>query len=164
MLEIERKFLLTETPSRLIAEGKLKVHMERRIEQTYLALDSDQEFRVRKLTDLATGEVSFTHTFKQGNGISREEFEVDISESIYGQFVRAFGAVPLTKNRITADWEGITVEIDTYDQLALAVAEVEFASEADAHAFVAPDWFGKDISSERQYSNKTVWKQLQERH
>lgn len=160
-LEIERKFLLLQFSGTLIEEAKLKVLSEQRIEQTYLAIDENQELRVRRIVDLASGEVSFTHTFKLGNGISREEIEYSISEGIYEQVIKAFGFVPLTKNRITAEWDGRIIEIDTYDQIELSVVEIEFDSEEAAHAFEAPEWFGKDISSERQYSNKKVWRELQ---
>lgn len=160
-LEIERKFLLAELPNVIIEEQRLKVLSEQRIEQTYLAIDETQELRVRRIVDLTSGKISFTHTFKLGNGLSREEIEYSISEGIYDQIVKAFGFVPLTKNRITAEWNGRVIEIDIYDQIELAVLEVEFDSEEAANAFMAPDWFGRDISSERQYSNKKVWRELQ---
>jgi adenylate cyclase len=160
-LEIERKFLLPEFPTAFIEGNDLRVLSEHRIEQTYLAIDENQELRVRRIVDIASGEVSFTHTFKLGNGLSREEIEYSISNSIYEQVVNAFGFVPLTKNRVTAEWNGRIIEIDTYDQIELSVLEVEFDSEQTANAFIAPVWFGKDISSERQYSNKKVWRELQ---
>ncbi|OAB46004.1 CYTH domain-containing protein [Paenibacillus glacialis] len=162
-LEIERKFLLPEISESLVHEGKLQFRSEHRIEQTYLALDTDQEMRVRRIIDLESNEMSFTHTFKKGNGLSREEIEYSISEEIYDQIVQAFDAIPLTKNRITAVWEDRVIEIDYYDQVELIVVEVEFNSVEEANAFVAPEWFGKDISSEKQYSNKKVWMELQEK-
>ncbi|MBP3965982.1 CYTH domain-containing protein [Paenibacillus lignilyticus] len=162
-LEIERKFLLTEFPERLIGTGELLRVSEHRIEQTYLALDGPQELRVRRIVDLATDEVSYTHTFKSGHGLAREEVEYSISQGIYEQVIQAFGAVPLTKNRITAHWGDRVVEIDIYDQIRLMVLEVEFDSEEAAVAFEPPAWFGKDISTEKQYSNKKVWRELQER-
>ena len=162
-IEIERKFLLAEPTAALIQQGVIQVHAEQRIEQTYLALDQNEEIRVRRIVDLASGQVEYTHTFKRGNGLTREEIEYSISAGIYQQMMDAFQAVPLTKDRITADWNGRTVEIDIYDQLELTVLEVEFESEEEANSFVPPAWFGKDISTERQYSNKTVWKALQEK-
>ncbi|OXS52456.1 adenylate cyclase [Cohnella sp. CIP 111063] len=159
--EIERKFLMTEFPDTLVREGELVLIKEQRIEQTYLAMDDTQELRVRKIKDLASGEHEFTHTFKRGNGLVREEIEYSISESLYEQLIQASGAIPLTKIRTTADWSGTTVEIDTYDQVELRVLEVEFESEEEAESFRAPGWFGPDISSTKQYSNKTVWRNLQ---
>jgi adenylate cyclase len=160
-LEIERKFLLPAYPEQLIKEGQLKVVTRQSMDQTYLAIDGGQELRVRKITDLDSGEVFYTHTFKDGKGIQREEIEYGISEGLYIQMIEAVQAVPLVKERITALWNGVTVEIDVYTQLELAVLEVEFESLEEAESFVAPDWFGKDVSTERQYSNKTVWKELQ---
>ncbi len=161
--EIERKFLLDRTPEELIAAGSFQRRSQQTIEQTYLALDEQQEVRVRRLVDADTGEVEYTHTFKQGNGMSREEIEYSITESIYDQLFRASGAVPLTKTRTTGEWNGFTVELDRYEQLDLTVAEVEFDSLEEAQAFSPPDWFGEDISSKREYSNKKVWKELQNR-
>lgn len=161
-MEIERKFLLPEYPEQLFQEGELKVLSEQMIDQTYLAIDGGEELRVRKLRDLRTGEVTYTHTYKNGKGISREEIEYGISEGLYVQLTEALRLIPLIKKRITADWNGVTVEIDVYTQLELSVLEVEFDSLAEAEAFVPPDWFGRDVSEERQYSNKVVWKALQE--
>lgn len=160
-MEIERKFLLPEFPQQLIDEGKLNILSRQRMEQTYLAIDGPQELRVRKIEDLNSGEVHYTHTFKNGLGLSREEVEYEISQGLYKQMTDAVHAVPLLKERITAEWNGITVEIDVYEQLRLSVIEVEFQSLEECRAFQAPDWFGEDVSEEKKYSNKTVWKELQ---
>ncbi|MNB81664.1 CYTH domain protein [compost metagenome] len=160
-MEIERKFLLPEFPQRLIDEGLLRVLSRQRIEQTYLAIDGPQELRVRKLADLNSGDVHYTHTFKNGLGVSREEVEYEISQGLYKQMIDAVHAVPLIKERITADMNGVTVEIDVYEQLKLTVIEVEFQSLEECQAFQAPDWFGEDVSVEKKYSNKIVWKELQ---
>lgn len=160
-MEIERKFLLPEYPEQLIEEGQLKVLTRHSIDQTYLAIEDGQELRVRKITDLDSGEITYTHTFKDGKGISRKEIEYDISEGLYTQMIDAVQAVPLVKTRTTAVWNNTTVEIDEYTQLDLTVIEVEFDSLEEAEAFEAPEWFGLDVSVEKQYSNKTVWKKLQ---
>ncbi|WP_042197783.1 CYTH domain-containing protein [Paenibacillus camerounensis] len=162
-MEIELKFLLPEYPEQLIEGGELKVITRHSIDQTYLAIEDGQELRVRKITDLDSGEITFTHTFKDGKGISRKEIEYDISEGLYNQMVEAVKAVPLVKTRTTAVWNGITVEIDVYTQLQLTVIEVEFDSLEEAQSFSAPEWFGQDVSVEKKYSNKTVWKELQKK-
>lgn len=86
--EIERKFMLTEFPDSLVQEGVLVPVKEQRIEQTYLAIDDTQELRVRKIRDMVTGEFEFTHTFKNGNGLVREEIEYSISESCTSSLCR----------------------------------------------------------------------------
>ncbi|MNW45315.1 CYTH domain protein [compost metagenome] len=160
-LEIERKFLLKEFPEQLIKDGKLKVISEQVIDQTYLAIHEDQELRVRKIVDAISGEVTYTHTFKKGHGLIREEVEYSISGGIYEQMVSSLNLIPLIKTRTTAQWEDIKVEIDQYHQIDFIVLEVEFESEREATEFNIPYWFGEDISSNRQFSNKTVWRELQ---
>lgn len=160
-LEIERKFLLPQYPEEFIKEGTLRIDKEQLIEQTYLALHEDQELRVRKITDLSNDRAEYTHTFKRGHGIAREEVEVSISEGLYEQMVQIHGAIPLVKKRTTATWGNQPVEIDDYKQIQMMVLEVEFTSMEEAESFVPPEWFGQDISLEKQYSNKKVWKELQ---
>ncbi|MGG3283289.1 CYTH domain-containing protein [Paenibacillus solani] len=160
-IEIERKYLLDAYPNTLIQEGIIKVEKEQLIEQTYLALDGDQELRVRKITDPHSGLVEYTHTFKKGWGIAREEVEFTISEGLYDQVVKAHGAIPLTKRRVTARWGDTVIEIDDYAQIDMLVLEVEFSSIEAADSFVPPVWFGQDISTDKQYSNKKVWRDLQ---
>lgn len=160
-MEIERKYLLEAYPETLIQEGVIKVEKEQFIEQTYLALDGDQELRVRKITDPSSGQVEYTHTFKKGWGIAREEVEFTISEGLYDQVIKAHGAIPLTKRRITARWGETVIEIDDYAQIDMLVLEVEFTSIEAAESFVPPAWFGQDISTDKQYSNKKVWRDLQ---
>lgn len=162
-LEIERKYLLEIPYQQLAEQGSIIVQSEHRIEQTYIAMDEDQELRVRRIKDVETGAYQYTHTFKNGVGLAREEVEYSITQTIYEQLMEACGFVPLTKNRITAICDTYTVEIDIYDQVNFVVVEVEFASMEEANAFVPPSWFGEEISFNRKYSNKAVWKQLQQR-
>lgn len=161
-LEIERKFLLPAYPEALIKEGQLRIQSEHAIDQIYLALHEDQELRVRRIENLRTGEIDYTHTFKRGFGLTREEVEVSISEGLYRQITEVHGAVALTKRRVTAEWKGIVLEIDRYDQIDFIVLEVEFESEEQALAFAPPAWFGPDISTDKRYSNKKVWADLQQ--
>ncbi|MCI3920068.1 adenylate cyclase [Paenibacillus sp. TRM 82003] len=164
-LEIERKFLLAEFPDGEAEAGRLRIESRRRIEQTYLAIHEEEELRLRKLTDLATGEAEYVHTFKRGRGIVREEIETTIAAGLYDQVIERVGYKPLVKTRTACRLaEGnrfVDIEIDDYEQLRLLVAEVEFPDEASANAFVPPSWFGEEISSSKTYSNKEIWRQLQ---
>jgi len=156
--EIERKWLLKT--DELSLPDELKVIREQRIEQTYLAIHEAEELRVRAITDHESGEVVHTHTFKRGHGIVREEVEYTISEGLYDQMIRLSGTTPLLKVRTTAVLDGLHLEIDRYEQLDMTVVEVEFGSMAEAEGFEPPAWFGLDISTDRRYSNKKVWQDL----
>lgn len=160
-LEIERKFLLPAYPASLIEAQEVQIEKEQMIEQTYLAIAGDQELRVRKIKDLAQGQTEYTHTFKRGHGIAREEVEYGISAELYEQMIQTHQAIPLIKKRTTARFGDTRIEIDDYEQISLLVLEVEFASVEEAESFDPPEWFGRDISSAKEYSNKKVWKELQ---
>ncbi|ULL18116.1 CYTH domain-containing protein [Paenibacillus sp. H1-7] len=158
--EIERKFLLPGYPESLIESNEIKLLSQKRIYQTYLAFSEDQEIRVRELID-NEGNSSFTHTFKAGHGMIREEIEYAISEGIYRQLLGNTGLVPLEKIRTKVEQDGFIYEIDEYKQIELTVVEVEFDDEAAAQSFEAPSWFGRELGQEEEYRNKSLWIGLQ---
>ncbi len=162
-LEIERKFLLYLFPDEEIANGSLQIVSEQRIEQTYLAIDTQQELRVRKMMNLRNEDVQYTHTFKKGTGIIREEIEYEISSGLYEKLIHQLKLKPLIKNRTTVTYKetGMIMEMDRYDLLPLIIVEVEFSNIEDAREFKPLDWFGPDVSTEKQYSNKEIWKNMQ---
>lgn len=158
-LEIERKYLLAAVPSDLISSGQLKVLSKVAIDQTYLALTDAEEIRVRRIGK--DGESSFTHTFKRGYGLSREEVEYGISAQIYNQLLEGSKRKPLKKNRTTVAYGELNFEIDEYLQYDLITVDVEFASEEEALRFVPPPWFGREIGNEVEYRNKQLWYSVQ---
>ncbi|MGG1552281.1 CYTH domain-containing protein [Paenibacillus ferrarius] len=160
--EIERKYLLASFPEAELADNTLKRVSKQYIYQTYLAFSEDQEIRVRKLVD-PTGEKHFTHTFKSGHGMMREEVEYSITEPIYDQLLARSGLIPLEKIRTTLEADGHTYEIDEYKQIDLMVVEVEFPDLSAAEAFTPPSWFGRELGAEEEFRNKTMWIKLQER-
>lgn len=160
-LEIERKYVLPAFPKSQIEAGELVMTGRKTIEQTYLALTEAEEIRVRRLTQEGGGAV-YTHTFKRGHGMSREESEYEISEDVYHQLLDGSGRSPLIKTRTKVqDSTGRIFEIDEYRQFKLMTVEAEFASEEEALAFVPPAWFGKELGSEEAYRNKTLWASVQ---
>ena len=52
----------------------------------------------------------------------------------------------------------LTAEVDLFaDALSgLCVVEVEFSSEADATAFVAPAWFGREVTGDPRWTNASL--------
>lgn len=158
--EIERKYLLPSFPEAEVASGELAFVSKQYIYQTYLAFSDTQEIRVRKLVD-SSGESHYTHTFKSGQGMVREEVEYAITASIYDQLLERTGLIPLEKIRTTLEAGGFTFEIDEYKQIDLSVVEVEFADLQEAERFEAPHWFGRELGSEEEFRNKSMWMQLQ---
>ena len=54
-----------------------------------------------------------------------------------------------------ASSDGLSIELDVFDApfAPLVLAEVEFESIEQAQAFVPPEWFGEDVTENREYSN-----------
>ncbi|TDG00116.1 CYTH domain-containing protein [Paenibacillus piri] len=158
--EIERKFLLHAFPAKQLERHELVLVSRQHIYQTYLAFSDDQEIRVRQLIN-HDGRSQYTHTFKAGHGLVREEIEYPISEQVYRQLLDNTKLVPLEKIRTTVEQQGRLYEIDEYKQIDLIVVEAEFPDLQAAQSFEAPDWFGRELGQEEEYRNKTLWIRLQ---
>ncbi|MBD0383260.1 CYTH domain-containing protein [Paenibacillus sedimenti] len=158
--EIERKWLLPAFPTAELSNNEITLVSRKYIYQTYLAFSADQEIRVRQLVD-SSGVSDYTHTFKSGHGLVREEIEYKISEHIYKQLLDRTGLIPLEKIRTTVDCQGMLFEIDEYKHIDLMVIEVEFPDVDAANRFIVPSWFGRELGQEEEFGNKTMWIQLQ---
>lgn len=148
-MEIERKFLVKNLPDNIAACRKLK------IEQGYLC--RNPILRIRKSND------DYYLTYKARNRcgertgvIVREEVELPLSGEAYSTLKGKIEGNMVYKTRyIIPIHDGLKAELDIFEGLlsGLMLVEVEFASENEACAFVPPDWFGKDVSDDKRYSN-----------
>lgn len=151
-MEIERKFLLNGVPPTVrFARGEP-------IRQGYLALDGDTEVRIRISSKGAV------LTIKAGRGGVRVEEEIALEEG-QGQALWELTEgrrVQKTRRRVRladppADGE-LLVEVDEYsgELDGLVVAEVEFPDEEAARAFEPPAWFGRELTGDPRYANRTL--------
>ncbi|WP_375689760.1 CYTH domain-containing protein [Pseudooceanicola sp. LIPI14-2-Ac024] len=144
--EIERKFLVAAMPDLAAARATP-------IRQGYVTRPEDSiEVRLRQ-----KGE-AYLVTIKSGEGMVRGEHETAIPRAAFDALWPAVSGT-ITKTRWTGQLpDGHVYEIDIFDapHAPLVVVEVEFPSEAAAHAFVPPDWFGREVSGEKAYSNKVL--------
>ena len=147
--EIERKFVLSEVPGAdVLGTGK-------ELRQGYIAEEGDVVVRVR-ITD-----EDATLTIKAGGGLTRTEVEVSISkEEAEALWPHTDGRrIQKTRHRVAGPELGDHVaDIDVYaGALAgLYTAEVEFESEHAAAAFVPPDWFGREVTGEAEWTNSAL--------
>lgn len=156
MLEIERKFLVdNENAGIFIAANALPAT---RITQTYLEKTNDTELRIRKSVS-NTGNVVYTRTKKIGKGLSREEFEKEISETEYLFLLpSSIGEVFKARYYFNDNKDCI----DYYPLLDIATFEAEFPSEEEAIAFNPEDSYPgltvRELVSDKLYSNLTLGK------
>ena len=147
-MEVERKWLVRELPP------GFDDLPSRPIRQGYLALEPDgREVRVRDDGG------KYVLTVKSAGDMARSEDEIELSEQ---QFATLW---PLTEGRriekVRAECrltDDALAEIDVYrGELApLVVAEVEFASEAAADAFSAPEWMGEEVTKDARFKNRNL--------
>ncbi len=148
--EIERKFLVSEVP------GDLESHPSEAIEQGYIVVEGSAEVRLRRRGG-AGGRSQLT--IKSGGGRVRVEEEFDIDQ-------RRFDSLwPLSEGRRVSKTRyrlpgggGLTIELDVYegDLAGLVTAEVEFSSEAASDEFDPPEWFGRELTDDHRYANRTL--------
>jgi adenylate cyclase len=141
-VEIERKWLVAPPLPAAVSAVSPEP-----IEQGYLVIAEDgSEARLRRKSGRPV------LTVKSAGTLTRQETEVDLSEAQYLALWPATVGRRLTKDRYRLP-QGIDVDVYTGALSGLIVAEVEFASEADAAAFVPPAWFGSDVTADLDYKN-----------
>jgi adenylate cyclase len=145
-VEIERAFVADATPDLdLLGPG-------RRLRQGYVAGEAEVEVRVRITDDRAD------LTIKGGGGLTRTEVELPLrQEDAEALWPLTRGRrIDKTRHRVPlAGGDGLVAEVDVFAGAldGLVRIEVEFPSEAAAHAFDPPAWFGREVTGERAWSN-----------
>jgi CYTH domain-containing protein len=144
MTEIERKFRIRDVPVGL-GEGV-------RLRQAYLAVEGDVEVRVR---DHGGTQVLGV---KGGRGIERTEVEAEIDAVAFDSLWALAESRRIDKTRYRLPVGDHIAEVDVYAGAlqGLVVAEVEFANRQDAEAFVAPAWFGEELTGDARWSNAAL--------
>jgi CYTH domain-containing protein len=148
-VEVERKWLI---PGLLPPEVAV-VHADE-IEQGYLTIGADgSETRVRRRAG------SCTLTVKSGGGLVRRETEVPLTQEQFEMLWPATENARVQKQRRAIPGDGgVTIEVDVYSGRldGLVVAEVEFDDPWGAESFVAPYWFGREVTADDAYKNRSL--------
>ncbi len=150
-MEIEKKYRVKVMPD------NLSNYQKKEIEQGYLC--KKPVVRIRKSND------DYILTYKSKFGLNEQvgqhakvsnEVEVPLNKSGYEHLKTKIDNHLVTKTRHLIPLEdGLTAELDVFHGVlsGLIIVEVEFISEEQAAQFVAPDWFGEDVSKEERFSN-----------
>ena len=143
-LEIERKFLLGE-------QIDLKDYDWVEINQSYIGVNPVS--RVRKMGN------KYFYNQKGTGTLVREENEKEITEDTYKKLIEYKIGKTINKLRYRIPLDNkLVAELDYYldDLSPLVTVEVEFKSLEDANTFVAPNWFGKEITEDVRYKNDNL--------
>lgn len=142
-MEIERKFLVKEIPN-------LTEYSFHCMEQGYL--NTDPVVRVRKEDD------NYYLTYKGKGLLAREEYNLPLNKEGYYHLVEKADGIIIRKKRYLIPYEKFTIELDVFEEPYenLIIAEVEFESEEEAGQFTPPEWFGEDVTYNRQFHNSSL--------
>ena len=146
-MEIERKYLVSELPKNLDSYP----HTE--IEQGYLC--TSPTLRIRRMGDVFILTVK-EHFAGTSTAIQNREEEFTMPRNSYERLkVKCDGnLVSKTRYRIPLA-DGLIAELDLFHgaHQGVRLVEVEFPTVEAADAFVAPAWFGEDVSADPRYRN-----------
>ena len=165
-MEIERKWLIDV--NRIPYD--LSKYESWEIEQAYISFNPT--IRIRKISNLN----SFVLTMKspsKDKGLSREEYEMSITNDQYINLLNKIEGIVLKKTRYRIPYENKLIELDLFHDCyeGLGYIEIEFKTKEEAKAFIKPEWVLKELTSDSRYSNaalankinlvyeeKTIWK------
>ena len=88
--------------------------------------------------------------------VVREEYNLPLTKEAYIHLVQKIDGRLIEKTRYLIPLDGgLTAELDVFegDLAPLTLVEVEFDSVDAANEFVAPDWFGEDVTESGKYHN-----------
>ena len=153
MKEIERKYLLKDSILSLIKEHHLQ---KLKITQFYTTITPLKGVRYRQMDD------RYFKTIKHGTGASREEIEVEISETKFQKKLKNRIKDGIRKNRYMFDFKGKEYSIDVFkkDLKGFYILEIEFPSIEAFETFELPDLLKKhvikDVSFDESFRNKNI--------
>lgn len=144
-MEIEKKYLVESVPF------SLNSYKSKEISQCYIS--TDPTIRLRQSNE------QYVLTIKSSGLICREEHELTLTETQYKKLVLKSETPNLRKTRYLIPIKNtLTAEVDIYHEEleGLITVEVEFQSIEAAENFVAPLWFGRDVSTDSRYTNSSL--------
>lgn len=144
-MEIERKFLVKTLPE------NLENYEQKRICQGYMC--TNPVVRIRRSND------EYFLTYKGRGKMVREEHEFPLTAEAFEHMLPKIDGILIDKVRYLIPLEdGHTAELDIFQGVLapLRLVEVEFASVEDAEDFVAPEWFGDDVTNSKEYHNSNL--------
>jgi adenylate cyclase len=146
-IEIERKFLIKKLPDNLDSYPKKK------ISQGYL--NTSPVIRIRSEDN------KYFLTYK-GNGlIKHTEYNLPLDKISFDKLIQKCEGFIIYKTRYIIPLKGypaLKAELDVFEDTfkGLVIVEVEFEDEQSAGLFIPPDWFGEDVSLDKNYHNSNL--------
>ncbi len=144
--EIERKFLLDKPIP-------WDLDNQKRIQQGYIFVSKNKQLRVRIINNQAYICLKYTKDKVR----DEYEYEIPLIDGLE-MYKKCVNKLEKLRNTVKPLNFNYVVDIDTYPN-GLIVAEVEFNNVEDSDNFKPFDWFGVEITGNKNYSNILLSKQ-----
>lgn len=147
MHEIERKWLVEKLPE------DLKSYPSKELIAGYFSIPGGVDVRIRQEGD------KYFRVSKSGHGLVRDigAGDAEITEEQFENLWPQTKGRRIIKKRHYIPCRGGLIEFDIYHEFpGFYTAEVEFKTAEDALEFVPPDWFGKEVTDDKRYSNNNL--------
>ena len=144
-MEIERKFLVKNLPV------NLEMYEQKRISQGYIC--TSPVVRIRRSNE------EYYLTYKGKGKMVREEYNLPLTAEAFEHMLPKIDGILIDKIRYLIPLnEKHVAELDIFqgELEPLQLVVVEFESVEEANAFVAPDWFGEDVTQSKDYHNSNL--------
>lgn len=160
MKEIERKWLVPGLPEE-------KCRKKRQVETVYLVAEDSIEIRAYRRQKIVEGPTGITYgtpkcfiTVKRGNGLTREEYEIAISEAEFFAIRDKVPFRPIHKMWYLYPLQN-SLELEVFEvDGAWWYAEIEYPSEEMANTAPLPDFltWSTEVTSQPEYAMKNYWR------
>ena len=143
--EIERKYMV-------VGEYKHLAHTSTLLIQGYIA-SGRRTVRVRISDERAWLTIKGP---SQDGGLSRIEWEKEISQSEARELLPLVEGTLIEKRRYLIEYKGHTFEVDEFygQNQGLTIAEIELKDVAEE--FCRPNWLGREVTGERRFYNSRL--------
>jgi adenylate cyclase len=159
--EIERKFIVAPQSMPSLATAKYVNCRSGFIQD----IDGVNVIRLREEQMIRNTPTGVEHLGKRyfistkfEDGLVRTKMEFEIDEATFKNHCSGLQSA-IQKKRYWLPYGDKTIEIDVFEGNRLSgmiIAEVKFASTEEANDFVAPIWFGKEVTEDPFYSGRNL--------
>lgn len=157
-MEIERKWLFSSPDA---ARQNLTILEHFSYWQGYLS--TSPEVRIAHKVNYSAGEYSYRLAIKSKGTLSRIEIQRDLTSQEFKELMIVGGFEfedLITKTFDTFDCQGYHLTLGIVDKdkpTSFCYGEIEFESEEEANAFIAPEWFGLEVTNDPYYRMSEYW-------
>ena len=146
-VEIERKFLVEQPPTREKRGDSSQI-----VQGYFPTAKNEVDIRLRRQR------AKCFIVVKGGYGLRRLEVEIEIPADQFRALWPLTRAARISKRRFRIPYVGCTIGLDVYQgaHRGLMTAEIEFTSVRASRLFQPPNWFGREITGDRRYTNAAL--------